>query len=57
LPGGAGDAAQGISNAAVPEDDIALICLRDQSKSKVVTDPLRANETALSMQKFLPESR
>ena len=54
LPGSAGSAAaQAIAGAAVSDDDIALIWLQDQSKTQAVTDYLRANQTALSIQEVL----
>ena len=54
LPGSASNpAAQAIAGAAVSDDDIALIWLQDQSKTKAVADFLRANQAALSIQEVL----
>lgn len=54
LPGSASSAAaQAIAGAAVSDDDIALIWLQDQGKTHAVTDYLRANQTALSIQEVL----
>jgi len=54
LPGSSGNsAAQAIANAAVTDDDVALIWLQDQSRTQGVTDFLRANQKALSIQDVL----
>jgi predicted AlkP superfamily pyrophosphatase or phosphodiesterase len=54
LPGSGGNpAAQAIANAAVTDDDVALIWLQDQSQTGAVADFLRANQKALSIQDVL----
>ncbi|MDR3541484.1 MAG: alkaline phosphatase family protein [Desulfosporosinus sp.] len=42
-----------IADAAVSDDDVALVWLKDQSQSKAVADYLRANQVALHIQEVL----
>jgi arylsulfatase A-like enzyme len=54
LPGSGSDpAAQAIANAAVTDDDVALVWLQDQSRTDAVADFLRANQKALFIQDVL----
>jgi len=54
LPGSSSSsAAQAIANAAVTDDDVALIWLQDQGRTQEATDFLRANQKALSIQDVL----
>jgi hypothetical protein len=54
LPGSGGNpAAQAIANAAVTDDDVALIWLQDQGQTDAVADFLRANQRALFIQDVL----
>jgi hypothetical protein len=54
LPGSGGNAAaQAIANAAVTDDDVALIWLQDHSQADAAADFLRANQKALFIQDVL----
>jgi len=53
LPGSSSPALQAIANAAVTDDDVALIWLQDQGQTDAVADFLRANQKALFIQDVL----